>query len=220
MKVLILGSSGGLGAALAEHAGGNGWDVTGLSRRAHGFDITEPASVAAHLGALTGPFDAMIVATGALEIDGHRPEKSLRAIRADAMAAQFALNAVGPALALAHAGRLMPRDRRAVLGVLSARVGSIGDNRAGGWYGYRASKAALNQILRSAAIELARTHPQLICAALHPGTVATDMTRDYRGAHPAVPAATAARNLWSVLDSLTPSQSGGFFDWAGKPVPW
>ncbi len=220
MRVLIIGASGGIGAALAAEAESRGSEVTRLSRSAHGLDVTDEASVAAHLAALTGSFDAIWVATGALEIGPHGPEKALRDLSPDAFAAQFALNATGPALVLKHGMHLLPRRGRAVFAAFSARVGSIGDNRAGGWYSYRAAKAALNQIVHTAAIELARTHRDLICVALHPGTVATAFTEKYLGRHPAVPPAEAARNLWSVIDGLTPAETGRFFDWAGKEVPW
>ena len=220
MRVLIIGASGGIGAALAAEARARGAEVTAVSRSVDGLDLTDPASVTRVFSGLSGHFDAVLVATGGLEIDGAGPEKSLRALDADALAAQFALNAIGPALVLQAAVPFLPRDRRAVFAALSARVGSIGDNRAGGWYGYRAAKAALNQILRSGAIELARSHPQAIIAALHPGTVQTPLTARYLGRHPAVPPAEAARNLWAVIDGLTPAQSGGFFDWAGKEIPW
>ena len=220
MRVLIIGASGGIGAALAAQARARGADVTGLSRRDDGLDVTDEASVARHLGALTGAFDRVLVASGALVINGQGPEKSLRALDPGALAAQFAVNAIGPALVLKHAARLLPRDRRAVFAALSARVGSIGDNRAGGWYGYRAAKAALNQMLRSAAVELARSHPHLACVALHPGTVATEFTRDYLGRHPAVAPSEAAANLWRVIEGLGPQDSGCFLDWAGKTVPW
>jgi NAD(P)-dependent dehydrogenase (short-subunit alcohol dehydrogenase family) len=106
-----------------------------------------------------------------------------------------------------------------VVGVLTARVGSIGDNRLGGWYSYRAAKAAANQIVRTAAIEIARRHSQAIVVALHPGTVETRFTRAYPG-HRKVSPDSAAANLIAVLDGLTPDQTGGFFDWSGKPVPW
>ncbi|MFN3954882.1 MAG: SDR family NAD(P)-dependent oxidoreductase [Pararhodobacter sp.] len=220
MRVLIIGASGGIGAALADLARARGAALSTLSRREHGLEITDEASVAAHLAGLQGPYDRILLTTGALTAGAGGPEKSLRALDAGALAAQFAINAIGPALVLKHAARLLPRARPAVFAALSARVGSIGDNRAGGWYGYRASKAALNQILRSAAVELARTHPQLVCVALHPGTVATPFTRDYLGRHAAVEPAEAARNLWHVIDGLQPADSGGFFDWAGKTVPW
>ena len=220
MQVLIIGASGGIGAALASTAEARGARVTRLSRSADGLDVTDEASVAHHLGALEGPFDAIVVATGALEIGGQGPEKSLSALQGPTLAAQFALNAIGPALVLKHAVRLLPRQGRAVFAALSARVGSIGDNRAGGWYGYRAAKAALNQILHGAAIELGRSHRDLICVALHPGTVESALTRKYLGRHPAVPPAQAAANLWSVIDGLEPAQSGGFYDWAGKEIAW
>tara|TARA_R110002110_G_scaffold227724_10_gene443205 strand:+ start:153 stop:740 length:588 start_codon:yes stop_codon:yes gene_type:complete len=194
--------------------------VTAVSRSADGFDITDEASVAAHLGALEGPFDRVIVATGALEIAGAAPEKSVKAIRKQAMMDQFALNAVGPALILAHMHDLLDRDARSVIAVLSARVGSIGDNRIGGWVSYRSAKAAVNQIVHCAAIELARTHKRGICVALHPGTVATPFTEKYLGRHPAVTPDEAAQNLLSVMDNLSVDQSGGFFDWAGTEVEW
>ena len=139
---------------------------------------------------------------------------------ADAMIDQFKLNTVGPSLVLKHAMRLLPRKGRAIFAALSARVGSIGDNSLGGWYSYRTSKAALNQMLHGAAIELGRTHKDLICVALHPGTVETAFTEKYAANHPTVPADKAAENLLSVLDGLTPDHSGGFFDWQGKEVPW
>lgn len=217
-RVLVIGASGGIGAALAAACRSRGDAVTTLSRSADGFDVTDEASVRTGLERLAGPFDAVIVATGALEIDGATPEKTIKAVTQKAMMDQFALNAVGPALVLRHAEKLLPRDKRAVFAVLSARVGSIGDNRLGGWISYRSAKAAVNQIVHTAAIELRRSHPQSICVALHPGTVETAFTKKYVGRHPAVPASEAADNLLNVIDGLTPADSGGFFDWAGKAV--
>ena len=197
-----------------------GVDVTGLSRSADGLDVTDESSVQAALSRLSGPFDLIFVATGALEINGAVPEKSIRQINATSMADQFALNCIGPSLILKHSLPLLPKDRRAVFAALSARVGSIGDNRLGGWYAYRTAKSALNQMIRSASIELSRSHKQAICVALHPGTVVTDFTAKYLGRHPSVPPAEAAQNLLSVIDDLTPDQTGQFFDWQGKAVPW
>lgn len=219
-NALIIGASGGIGAALCAALSARGTAVTPLSRRDDGIDLTDEASIIAALDPLDGPFDLIFVATGGLEIDGQRPEKSLKELSAQALADQFALNSIGPALVLKHAPRLLARDRRAVFAALSARVGSIGNNRFGGWYGYRAAKAALNQIVHTGAIELSRSHRQSICVALHPGTVQTPLTARYARNHPTVPAPEAAANLLGVIDGLTPSQSGQFFDWAGKPVPW
>jgi NAD(P)-dependent dehydrogenase (short-subunit alcohol dehydrogenase family) len=219
-KALVIGASGGIGQALTDALRARGDEVTGLSRSADGLDVTDEASISAALAPLTAPFQTVIVATGALDIGGAAPEKSLRGVEAPALAAQFALNSMGPVLVLKHALRLLPRDAPACFAVLSARVGSIGDNRLGGWYSYRAAKAALNQLVHTAAIEIARTHPQAVVACLHPGTVATAFTARYLGTHPAVPPQDAAQNLLAVLESLTPAQSGSFFDAQGKVVPW
>jgi NAD(P)-dependent dehydrogenase (short-subunit alcohol dehydrogenase family) len=191
-QVLIIGASGGVGAALAAAYEGRGDTVTRLSRSVDGFDITDERSVDQHLTALNGPFDVVLVATGALEIDGAAPEKTIKSISQKAMLDQFALNAVGPALVLRHAGDLLRRDAPCVFAVFSARVGSIGDNRIGGWISYRSAKAA----------------------------VKTAFTAKYLARHPAVAPSEAAENLLAVIDGLTPADTGQFFDWAGKPVPW
>lgn len=206
--------------ALCAALRGRGVSVTPLSRRDDGLDITDEASVEAALGRLEGPFDLIFVATGALELHGRGPEKSLRHVTPEAMLDQFRLNCLGPSLILKHAVRLMPRDARCVFAALSARVGSIGDNGYGGWYAYRTAKAALNQMIHTGAIELARSHKQSICVALHPGTVETPLTEKYARGHPTVTPPEAVRNLLSVIDGLTPGDTGLFYDWAGTRVPW
>ncbi|MGV8950590.1 MAG: SDR family NAD(P)-dependent oxidoreductase [Cypionkella sp.] len=217
MRSLVIGASGGIGAALVSALAAEG-EVVALSRRSDGLEITDEASVARLLGGLEGHFDRVIVATGALAGAGQRPEKTLRALEPAQVMEQFAVNALGPTLVLKHALRLLPRDRPVRFGVLSARVGSIGDNSLGGWYSYRASKAALNQLIHTAAIEVARSHPLAVLACLHPGTVATDFTADY--AADKVTPAQAAAHLLAVLQGLTPAESGGFYDWAGKAIAW
>ena len=215
---LVIGASGGIGQALAAELQDRGDVVTRLSRQQDGLDITNEKDVYEKLGRLQSKFDLVIVATGILSGSGG-PEKSIRALSAEEMAMLFAVNAIGPALVLKHAKQLFRRDQRAVFAVLSARIGSIGDNTLGGWYSYRASKAALNQLLRTASIELKRTHKQLICTALHPGTVATEFTSNYPN-HATVQPQQAAENLVNVIKRLSPKDSGHFFDWAGKEVPW
>lgn len=219
-RVLIIGASGGIGAALVEACQENGADVVGLSRAQDGLDITNEESVAHHLGAQTGTFDHIFVTTGSLEINGHAPEKSLSQLSVQGFTDQFATNAIGPALIIKHAVRLLPRNERSVLAVLSARVGSIGDNRLGGWYAYRTSKAALNQIIHTSSIEIKRTRPYSLCVSIHPGTVRTSLTAKYIGRHKAVDAKAAAQNLISVVSDINPNQSGQFFDWSGAEVPW
>ncbi|MDZ4089540.1 MAG: SDR family NAD(P)-dependent oxidoreductase [Tabrizicola sp.] len=219
MRALVVGASGGIGRALVETLRQRG-DVVGLSRSGDGLDVTDEGSIAAAFAGLEPGFDLVVVATGALVIGGVGPEKTLRSVTAEGLAAQFAVNAVGPALVMKHALRVLPRDRVSRLAVLSARVGSIGDNALGGWYGYRAAKAALNQLVRTASIEARRTHPQSVFVALHPGTVETALAPAQRAGHPAVSAEVAAGNLLAVLAGLGPDQSGGFYDWKGEVVPW
>ncbi|MEM1266728.1 MAG: SDR family NAD(P)-dependent oxidoreductase [Pseudomonadota bacterium] len=216
-RALVIGASGGVGSALADALAGT--QLATLSRSEDGFDLTDEARIAA-AAADIGPLDLIFDATGGLRIGEHGPEKTIGAIEPTAMAAQFALNAIGPALLLKHFGPKMRRDGPAVFATLSARVGSIGDNRAGGWISYRAAKAALNQIVRTAAIELRRRNRESVVVALHPGTVATPMTQTYLARHPSVPPAEAAANLRAVLERLGPEHTGGFFDYAMEPVPW
>lgn len=213
MRSLVIGASGGIGGAVAAALARRG-EVICLSRSADGLNLADEGSIAAALKRIEGEFDLIFVATGALGT----PEKALKSLTSQELATQFAINAAGPALVLKHALRLLPRDRRAVFAALSARVGSIGDNGLGGWYSYRASKAALNQLLKTASIEIARTHRLAVIAALHPGTVDTAFTAGY--GHDKVSSAEAAENLLAVLDGLTSSDSGGFFDYAGKAIPW
>jgi len=218
-RALVIGASGGIGSALAAELAARGADVTGLSRSGDGLDVTDPASVDRVLGALEGPFDTILVATGILAPEGDMPEKSLDAIDAKDMARTLAVNAIGPALVLRHAPRLLPREGRSVVGVLTARVGSIGDNRMGGWYSYRASKAAANQIVHGAAIEIGRKRTHAVVVALHPGTVETPFTAEYPG-HRKVAPDEAAQNLLNVLERLKPENSGGFYDYAGEAIAW
>ena len=217
---LIIGNSGGIGGALQAELERRGVAVTGLSRSRDGLDVTDEASVQAAFSRLDGPFDLIFVATGALEINGAEPEKTLKALTPKALMDQFALNALGPALVLKHAVALLPKDSHAVFAALSARVGSIGDNRLGGWYSYRSAKAALNQLMHGASVELARSHKKLCVACLHPGTVATAFTEKYLGRHPSVTPEHAAERLADVLEQLGPEQTGGFYDYAFKEIAW
>jgi len=219
-RALVIGASGGIGAAVSAELDARSWQVTGLSRRFDGLDVTDEGSIRNHLGALDGPFHLVFVATGALTIGGHAPEKAVREVTEAALLDLMRVNAIGPMLILKHVLPLLARDAPAVFAALSARVGSIGDNKIGGWHSYRASKTALNQLIHGAAIELGRTHKQAVAVCLHPGTVETPFTAKYAGRHKTVPAAEAAANLIDVIEELTPSDSGGFFDYAGAPIPW
>lgn len=234
-SAVIIGASGGIGRALvaAIAARADHEPVFALSRsgaahpapiRSGRIDVTDAASLAAaaRMVAASGPVGLVVVASGLLHGEGLAPEKTVRALDPDAMARVFAVNAIGPALVARHFVPLMPRAGRTVFAALSARVGSIADNRLGGWYAYRASKAALNQILRTLAIELARTHPEAIVAGLHPGTVRTGLSQPFR---PEVDAPgvfspeESVAHLLRVLDGLEPEDTGRVFAWDGRMVP-
>ena len=184
------------------------------------FDLSKEASIAQAAKAI-GTLDLIIIATGMLHHENVQPEKSYRGQSAEAYARAFAINATGPALIAKHFLPLLPRDRRAVFAALSARVSSVSDNRLGGWHAYRASKAALNMIVRNFAIELARTHPQTIAVTLHPGTVDTALSQPFQGNVAEgtlfTPDYSAAR-LLTVIDGLTPENSGNLFAWDGQQI--
>ena len=138
----------------------------------------------------------------------------------EALKAQFETNTLGPALLIKHLHKLLPKERRSILVILTARVGSIGDNNLGGWISYRTSKAAVHQIIRTSALEIKNKFKESICIALHPGTVKTNLTQKYVGNHPSVSPDQAAKNILNVINSLSQEDTGNFFDWAGKKVEW
>ena len=223
---LVFGASGGIGSALlgALAEAGHFGETIGFARDTPvPIDLTDEASLARAVDFAAGRGDIRLAidATGFLHDADGGPEKSWHQLDADRLARAFALNAIGPAMLMKHLLPRLPRSGKSVFATLSARVGSIGDNRLGGWYAYRASKAALNQIVRTASIELARRAPGAVCVALHPGTVATALSAPFARPGPSVHApADAARHLLAVVDRLEAGDTGGFFDWRGVPIPW
>ena len=232
-SAVVIGAAGGIGSALVDRLCADpAFDrVFACSRKPTGrtdaaavhldLALEDTIAAAAARVAGTGPVALVIVATGFLHDGGHQPEKTFKRLDAAFLAKTFQINAIGPALVAKHFLPLLPRQGRAVFAALSARVGSISDNELGGWYGYRASKAALNMLIRTAAIELARTHEEAICVGLHPGTVATGLSGPFQASVPAqrlfAPEA-AAGHLLRVLDGLQPEASGGCFAWDGKRI--
>lgn len=167
-----------------------------------------------------GPVHLLLVATGALSIDGRGPEKRLAALSPESLRRAFEVNAIGPALLLKHFVPLLAKGERAIVGLLSARVGSIEDNRKGGWWSYRASKAALNQLLQTSAIEASRLRPQAVFAALQPGTVRSKLSMDFAAPEHSIEASDAAARLLRALDGLPASSRAHFIDHRGAPIPW
>ena len=220
MSTVVVGATGGIGSALAEALEERGEPVLRLGRRTTpALDLLDEASIAACAAAAGPGLRLVIDATGFLHDDRFQPEKTLRALDPAHMAYSFAVNATGPALLMKHFLPLLAREERAVFATLSARVGSISDNNLGGWYSYRAAKAALNQIMRTASFELARTRRQAIVVALHPGTVDTGLSGPFAkaGLEVQTPRQSADR-LLAVMEGLTPAQTGLLFDHHGKPI--
>lgn len=232
---VVFGASGGIGQAFvralvsggryeAVNAGSRKGQSAILGARDFRFDLRDETSIAAAVEGIPEPLRLVIVATGTLhDVErGIAPEKSWRSLDAAVMADVLADNAIGPALIAKHCLPRFSRDDPCVFAALSARVGSIADNHLGGWHSYRASKAALNMLVRNFAIELARSHPQALAVALHPGTVATPLSEPFTrsSAGSAVAPDLAATRLLSVLDDLGPADSGGLFAWDGVQLTY
>lgn len=231
----VFGASGGIGRALCEGLAAGGCEVVyagsrsgtgpgGAAMRPFAFDLEGEASIAAAAAMMAlAPPEWVIVATGVLTLaDGTGPERSYRRLEPDTMAQVFALNTIGPAMIAKHMLPLMPRGSPFTFAALSARVGSISDNRLGGWHSYRASKAALNMLLKNFALEMARTHPESVIVGLHPGTVDSTLSAPFQSAlaeGQLTAPDVAAANLLGVLSRLGPAQSGRVFDFRGEEVP-
>lgn len=232
---VIVGASGGIGSALvAALLRGAGFaTVVAASRRpvpleraiSVELDLDDEDSIAAAAAraASLGTVRLVIVASGILQVDGAGPEKALRDLAPERLARAYRVNAIGPALVAKHFLPLFPRQGRSVFAALSAKVGSIEDNRLGGWHAYRASKSGLNMLMRTIAIEERRTRPDAICVVLHPGTVATRLSAPFQAGIAEDRLSSpdrAADRLLRVLDGLTPAQTGGFFSWNGSALPF
>lgn len=220
---VVIGATGAIGGALADIVEGSGAfaRTVRLSRRSNPpLDLTDEASIERAAASLRGEaLRLVLLATGFLHGEGVEPEKSLRRVTPEALHRNLALNTVGPALVLKHFAPLLPREGRSVLGMVTAKVGSIADNDLGGWYSYRASKAAQNQLLRTASIEIARTKPDALLVALHPGTVASDLSEPFAKSGLTVrPPAESATAMLGVVDGL--SETGTFRGYDGAVIPW
>ena len=230
---LVIGASGAIGSAFVESLTERGeGPVWGLHRRSDPpLDLLDDAAIAASAEAIRSRLAEssaagmgsglrrLIVATGVLSLPEGAPEKRLADLNGPYLERVFRLNTIGPALVLRHFLPLLDRQC-GVAALLSAKVGSIGDNRLGGWYGYRASKAALNMLVKTAAIELRRTHPGAAVVVLHPGTVRSGLSRPFRGDEIGREPAAAAGDLLAVLDGLDVDDSGAFLAYDGQALPW
>jgi NAD(P)-dependent dehydrogenase (short-subunit alcohol dehydrogenase family) len=223
-RALIIGSSGTIGSAFLEllQADPRCGEAIGIHRHSSpAINYADESSIemAAQALASSSPFHLIINAIGALHTDAWSPEKKGADLCFGQLEAIFKINAFGPAVTLAKFSTLLAKES-AIMAVISAKVGSIEDNRLGGWYSYRASKAALNMLLKTTAIELRRTQPNTKLIALHPGTVNSRLSKPFKGEQIGRPALDAARDMLAVLNQLPPSESGSFYSYSGEKLPW
>lgn len=223
-RALIIGSSGTIGTALMELLQKNPLcsDVVGIHRHSefpidyHNLDSIESCADAL---ALTAPFQLIINTIGVLHTNDWMPEKKLDDINAEQLTELIKINAIGPALSLRHFSKLLD-PQSSIMVSLSAKVGSIEDNRLGGWYSYRASKAALNMLIKTASIEWARTKPNAVLIAMHPGTVNSKLSKPFRGEQIGRPANDAAADMLQAIVNLKKEDSGSFISYSGEKLPW
>ncbi len=224
-RAVVFGASGGIGSALLRALEKDPRCAVAAAvgrNTAPALDLEAEPSIreAAEAIAKDGTVHLIIDATGILHDVDMSPEKTIDAVDPATIARAFAVNATGPLLLFKHFHRLLPRDERGAFASLSARVGSISDNALGGWYGYRASKAALNMFIRTAAIELARKRPLAVCLALHPGTVQTQLSDPYSGSRERFQPDHSAEQLLQVIDRAQICQTGSFLAYDGSEIPW
>jgi NAD(P)-dependent dehydrogenase (short-subunit alcohol dehydrogenase family) len=223
-RALVIGASGGIGQAMVQHLANapHCAEVVGLHRHSEPcIDFDHEASIASVADALEndGKFHLIINAAGLLHGADFMPEKKLGDLSYTQLEATFRTNTFGPALVLRHFAPLLSAER-SVLALISAKVGSIEDNRLGGWYSYRASKAALNMLLKTAAIEIKRSNPKAVLVSLHPGTVNTGLSKPFKGEQIGRLPSEAAHDMLATLDQLTPADTGSFVSYSGARLPW
>lgn len=223
-KALVIGASGALGSAFVDvlKANPDCALVEALHRHSQpaiDFDREESIADAAQALLSKGPFNVIINAAGILHTPEFMPEKKLADLQYQQMMETFRANTFGPAMIIRHFSKLLDSER-GVMAILSAKVGSIEDNRLGGWYSYRASKAALNMFVKTAAIEINRTKPRAVLIALHPGTVNSKLSEPFRGAQIGRTPDAAANDMLGVLDTLTAADTGQFYSYNGDRLPW
>ncbi len=223
-RACVIGASGAIGAAFVSALQHNPRcaEVVALHRNSvPPIDLTDEVSIqsAAEQIKAQGPFHLIIHAAGILHQQEFMPEKKLADLNMAQMQATFMVNTFGPAIVLRHFSKLLDKQR-GVFALLSAKVGSIEDNRLGGWYSYRASKAALNMMIKTAAIEIKRSQPNAIVFALHPGTVSSALSQPFRGAEIGRPAEQAAQEMLEVIDRLQADDHGSFLSYKGERLPW
>ena len=220
---VIIGSTGGLGRAFHDilKQDKKCGKIYGFSRSTNpAINYFDETSIEKAVQSVSGKINLLIDATGFLSDEVTQPEKSFKSLNPDQMIKLFTLNTIGPAEIMKHFMPLMAKKDRILFATLSARVGSIGDNRLGGWHSYRASKAALNMVLKCYAIEMTRYNPHSVCTALHPGTVATPLSDPFASDRERLTPQQSAQKMLTLLDNLKAEQTGSFRDYNGAEINW
>ena len=220
-RALIFGASGGIGLAFSKFLENKLGveNVVKVSRSFDGFEISDEESVFNFSEKIEGPFNLIINATGVLQTTEEGPEKTINAVKKKSMSDIMVINAIGPALLLKHFCKKLDKTKFSVFVNLSARVGSITDNRLGGWISYRSSKAALNQIIKTSSIEINRRNKNAICVGLHPGTVKTSFTEKFQNSNKTISPEESVKMMMKVIERLSINDNGYCFAYDGKVIP-
>ena len=220
-RALVFGASGGIGQAfsrfLEDKLGSE--NVVNVSRSFDGFEISDEEKILKFSESIEGSFNLIINATGVLQTTEEGPEKTINVVKQKSMSDMMTINAIGPALLLKNFSKKLDKTKFSVFVNLSARVGSITDNRLGGWISYRSSKAALNQIIKTSSIEINRRNKNAICVGLHPGTVKTSFTEKFQNTTETISPDESVKMMMNVVENLSVDDNGYCFAYDGKVIP-
>ena len=220
-RALVFAASGGIGQAfsrfLEDKLGSE--NVVNVSRSFDGFEISDEEKILKFSESIEGSFNLIINATGVLQTTEEGPEKTINVVKQKSMIDMMTINAIGPALLLKNFSKKLDKTKFSVFVNLSARVGSITDNRLGGWISYRSSKAALNQIIKTSSIEINRRNKNAICVGLHPGTVKTRFTEKFQNTTETISPDESVEMMMKVVENLSVDDNGYCFAYDGKVIP-
>ena len=220
-RALVFGASGGIGQAFSRFLEGKlgSENVVNVSRSFDGFEISDEEKILKFSESIEGSFNLIINATGVLQTTEEGPEKTINVVKQKSMIDMMTINAIGPALLLKNFSKKLDKTKFSVFVNLSARVGSITDNRLGGWISYRSSKAALNQIIKTSSIEINRRNKNAICVGLHPGTVKTRFTEKFQNTTETISPDESVKMMMKVVENLSIDDNGYCFAYDGKVIP-
>ena len=220
-RALVFGASGGIGQAFSRFLENklSSENVVNVSRSFDGFEISDEEKILKFSESIEGSFNLIINATGVLQTTEEGPEKTINVVKQKSMIDMMTINAIGPALLLKNFSKKLDKTKFSVFVNLSARVGSITDNRLGGWISYRSSKAALNQIIKTSSIEINRRNKNAICVGLHPGTVKTRFTEKFQNTTETISPDESVEMMMKVVENLSVDDNGYCFAYDGKVIP-